>query len=205
MRAKPGASIPSRPTSKRRRSSCSANSSRVPTRRPAWTGGSTRPTTPTPGCAPPSASAGPSPRSPKRAFPASPKAPNAKAQLAAVRAEARHDAGYIFSRVQSLRRGDKIAEAGALMLTATPDPNQLQDLDEWWVERRLLARKLLDIGDARTAYAVVRDALPPTKDNYRAEHQFTAVWIALRFLDDPAVAAQHFSRVAVGNSNPITI
>jgi soluble lytic murein transglycosylase len=133
------------------------------------------------------------------------KAPNAKAQFDAVPAEARRDAGYIFSRTQWLRRGDKIAEAGALMLTAPRDPAQSQDLDEWWVERRLLARKLLDIGDARLAYAVVRDAVPPPKDNYRAEHQFTAGWIALRFLNEPATAAQHFARVAQGNANPITL
>src|SRR6202022_4044081 len=47
---------------------------------------------------------------------------------------------------------------------------------------------LLDIGDARLAYAVVRDAAPPTKDNYRAEHQFTRGWIARRFLKDQATA-----------------
>jgi soluble lytic murein transglycosylase len=131
------------------------------------------------------------------------KTANAKALLDAVPAAAQRDAGYIYSRVQWLRRNDKIAEAGALMLTAPRDVHQ--DLDEYWIERRLLARKLLDIGDPKTAYAVVRDALPPTKENYRAEHQFTAGWIALRFLNDPATAAQHFSRVAVGNSNPITI
>jgi peptidoglycan lytic transglycosylase len=148
---------------------------------------------------------GPEPAIAKARISVSAKAPNAKAQLDAVPAEVRHDAGYIFSRVQSLRRADKIAEAGALMLTAPRDPARLQDLDEWWVERRLLARKLLDIGDARLAYAVVRDAAPPTKDNYRAEHQFTAGWIALRFLKDPATAAQHFGRVAQGNANPITL
>ena len=130
---------------------------------------------------------------------------NAKTQLDAVPAAARHDAGYIFSRVQWLRRHDKISEAGALMLTAPRDPDQLQNLDEWWIERRLLARKLLDIGDAKTAYAIARDAAPPTKSNYHAEHQFTAGWIALRFLHQPAIAAQHFARVAEGNSNPIAI
>jgi soluble lytic murein transglycosylase len=130
---------------------------------------------------------------------------NAKAQLDAVPVAARRDAGYIFARAQLLRRQDKIAEAGALMLTAPRDPDQLGNLDEWWIERRLVARKLLDIGDARTAYAIARDAAPPTKSNYHSEHEFTAGWIALRFLHDPALAAQHFARVAEGNTNPISI
>jgi soluble lytic murein transglycosylase len=132
-------------------------------------------------------------------------AANAKAQLDAVPAAARRDAGYIFAQVQWLRRHDKIAEAGALIQTATRDHGQLANLDEWWIERRLVARKLLDIGDARTAYAVVRDAAPPSRSNYHAEHEFTAGWIALRFLHEPGVAAQHFARTAEGNANPITI
>jgi soluble lytic murein transglycosylase len=132
-------------------------------------------------------------------------ASNAKAQLDVVPAAARRDAGYIFAHVQWLRRHDKIAEAGALMLTAPHDADQQGNVDEWWIERRLVARKLLDIGDARTAYAVARDAEPPAKSNYHAEHQFTAGWIALRFLHEPGLAAQHFARVAEGNANPITI
>src|SRR5262249_58707315 len=49
------------------------------------------------------------------------------------------------------------------------------------------------------------DAAIPHKDNYRAEHQFTAGWIALRFLNDPATALAHFAKVAQGNTNPITL
>ena len=133
------------------------------------------------------------------------KSSKAKALLDAVPYDARSDAGYIFSQAQWLRRNDKITEAGRLVLTAPRDPARLQDLDEWWVERRLIARKLIDIGEPRMAYQVVREALPPTKDNYRAEHEFTAGWIALRFLEDPQAAAQHFARVAQGASNPITL
>jgi soluble lytic murein transglycosylase len=133
------------------------------------------------------------------------KAKNAKALLDAVPTEARHDAGYIFSRIQWLRRQDKIAEAGQLMLAAPRDPAQLHDLDEWWVERRLLARKLLDIGDAKTAYLIARDAAHPVKENFRGEHPFTAGWIALRFLNNPSAALPHFARIGHGTSNPITL
>ncbi len=133
------------------------------------------------------------------------KAGNAKTLLDAVPFEARNDAGYIFSHAQWLRRNDRIADAGRVILTAPRDPARLGDLDEWWVERRLIARKLMDIGDPRTAYRVVRDAVPPPRENYRGEHEFTAGWIALRFLGDPSTAAQHFARVAQGTANPITL
>jgi soluble lytic murein transglycosylase len=133
------------------------------------------------------------------------KAANAKALLDAVPAEARHDIGYIFSHAQWLRRADKSDEAGALILSLPRDPAAAIDTDQWWIERRLVARKLLDLGDAKSAYRVARDAAVPSKDNYRIEHQFTAGWIALRFLNDPATAQTHFARIAPGTSNPISL
>jgi soluble lytic murein transglycosylase len=133
------------------------------------------------------------------------KAGNAKALLEAVPAAAQHDAGYMFSRIQWLRHADKIDEASRLMVAAPHDPAVLHDLDQWWVERRLVARKLLDAGDFKLAYEIANGAAPPVNDNYRAEQQFTAGWIALRFLHDPAVALTHFARIADGVSNPITL
>jgi soluble lytic murein transglycosylase len=91
------------------------------------------------------------------------------------------------------------------MLTAPRDRNLIYDTDEWWVERRLTARKLLDIGDPRTAYRVAAEAVPPQNENKRGEHEFTAGWIALRFLHDPAAALAHFARVGQGTTNPITL
>lgn len=133
------------------------------------------------------------------------KAGNAKALLEAVPAAAQHDAGYIFSRVQFLRRGDKIDEAGRWMISAPHDPALLRDVDQWWVERRLLARKLLDLGNVKMAYEVANGAAAPLNENYRADHQFTAGWIALTFLHEPAVALGHFARIAEGVVNPITL
>ena len=132
------------------------------------------------------------------------KASNAKALIEALPSSARQDAGVTFSRVQLLRRADKITEAAELMLSAPHEVAQIHDPDEWWVERRLLARKLLDTNAAPKAYRVVRDAAPPTKENLRVEHEFMAGWIALRFLKDPAIAAQHFARIT-GISNPIAL
>jgi soluble lytic murein transglycosylase len=133
------------------------------------------------------------------------KSAKAKELLDEIPAEARQDAGYVFSRIQWLRRAEKIAEAAQWMLAAPREPERLGDLDQWWVERRLIARKLLDLGDVKSAYQVASGAAPPTIENYRAEQQFTAGWIALRFLREPAIALAHFARIADGVSNPITL
>jgi soluble lytic murein transglycosylase len=133
------------------------------------------------------------------------RASNAKALLDAVPHELRGDAGYLFARIQLLRRDEKFAEAAQLMLSAPRDPAKLHNLDEWWIERRLLARKMIDTSEYRTAYQIARDAALPAKDIYKTEQEFTAGWIALRFLSEPSQAAQHFARIGVGSVNPTTL
>jgi soluble lytic murein transglycosylase len=130
---------------------------------------------------------------------------NAGKLLEAVPAEAHNDAGYIFAHVHELRQKDKIAQAAQVMLSAPRDLAQIHDPEEWWVERRVLARKLLDSGDARSAYLVVRDAAEPTKENSRVERLFMAGWIALRFLDDPVTAATHFARIPDVSIHPTSL
>jgi soluble lytic murein transglycosylase len=126
----------------------------------------------------------------------------AKALLDAVPVNARHDPGYIFSRVQWLRKEGKVEEAGKLVLTVPQDPNVLVDLDQWWQERRILVRKLLDENNPQTAFLVARDAATPPRGIYRVDHYFTAGWIALRFLHDPKTAAAYFAHIGEGTTNP---
>ncbi|MGA2895777.1 MAG: lytic transglycosylase domain-containing protein [Xanthobacteraceae bacterium] len=130
---------------------------------------------------------------------------DARSLLEAVPEAARHEPGYMFSRIQWLRRADKISEAAEALIAVSREPGKLGDVDLWWVERRLVARKLLDLGDARLAYEVANSAAPPVNENYRGEQHFTAGWIALRFLREPAIAMAHFARIADGVTNPITL
>jgi len=127
---------------------------------------------------------------------------NAKALLDAVPVNARRDPGYVFARVQWLRKENKPAEAGKLMLTVPQDPETLVDLNQWWLERRLLVRTLLDDGDPHTAYRVAREAAVPPQGNYRVDYYFTSGWIALRYLHDPAAAASHFAHISEGTDSP---
>ena len=133
------------------------------------------------------------------------KSSKAKELLEGVPAAGRHDPGYMLSRIQWLRRTDKIAEATQWMLAAPHEAERLGDLDQWWAERRLIARKLLDLGEYKSAYEVASGAAAPVTENYRAEQQFTAGWIALRFLREPAAALAHFARIPEGVANPITL
>jgi soluble lytic murein transglycosylase len=140
--------------------------------------------------------------------------------LDAVHADAREDLGYALCRLHWLLRNDTpgsnvkgrvvtpkgdFAAAVKLTLAASPEDLRRQDADEWWRERRTLARKLLDIGDAANAYQVVSNAAPPANPYYRAESHHMAGWIALRFLADPATALTHFAHADEGITDPVPV
>ncbi|MGR7996644.1 lytic transglycosylase domain-containing protein [Xanthobacter sp. ZOL 2024] len=115
------------------------------------------------------------------------------------------DPAYLFAKAQLLRRADKPSDAARALLSGASAPEANADPDEWWIERRLVTRELLDAGDPQTAYKVAATGVAPKADNYRAEQQFTAGWIALRFLRDPQTAAAHFARIGHGQKHPITL
>lgn len=125
--------------------------------------------------------------------------------LDAVATEARQDLGYVLCRIHWMTLHDRIADAARLMLAAPSADMALQDTNEWWRERRVVARKLLDLGNPQTAYQVVRDAAPPANEYYRAEFHFLPGWIALRYLNDPATARAHFAHIDDGSANPIVL
>src|SRR5437879_10687318 len=102
-------------------------------------------------------------------------------------------------------RRDRLEDAARLVLAAAPETMALQDTDEWWRQRRILARKLLDQGKFQAAYQVVRDAALPANEYYRADFHFMTGWIPLRYLNDPATARRHFAHIDDGAVNPIVI
>jgi soluble lytic murein transglycosylase len=118
---------------------------------------------------------------------------------------ARQDLAYTLCRIHWMVRQDRIADATGLMLAAPADTMPLQDTDEWWRERRSLARKLLDLGHFEDAYQVVRNAAMPADQYYRADFHFMAGWIALRYLNDPMTASGHFAHIDDQSANPIVI
>ena len=108
--------------------------------------------------------------------------------------------------IQCLRHADNIEEAAQWMLAAPRDPDELIDADQWWIERRLIARKLLDLGDAKPPTRSPTAPRPPVNENYSRRAAFH------RRLDRAALPARarrcasaHFARIAEGVSNPITL
>lgn len=122
--------------------------------------------------------------------------------FAALPAEAQKDPGVIFARIHMLRHRKKISEAAALLRSAPRDPGAIIDGDAWWVERRLIARKLMDLGQFGEAYELCAQHSARSL-SYRVEAEFHAGWIALRFLKDPAKAERHFEEIVRIAETPI--
>ncbi|WP_319568308.1 lytic transglycosylase domain-containing protein [Cohaesibacter marisflavi] len=119
------------------------------------------------------------------------RARNAGSLLRSVPSSLRKDPGYIFSEIQYTRRQGKETEAADLILKAPLDEDHLINHDAWWDERRLLARMMMNKGDARRAYKIAaRHSAESGKDFSEAE--FHAGFFALRYLHDEKTAAVHF-------------
>lgn len=128
---------------------------------------------------------------------------NAAKLLAAV-PRAQRGAAYIFAEARHHRRNERFKQAASVMLKAPRDAASLVDPDAWWVERRVLSRELLDIGDPATAYkiAAAHSAESPAQ---AVDAEFHAGWYAFRGLGDARTGARHFARIAEISDGPISL
>ncbi len=132
------------------------------------------------------------------------RAGNANALLNAVPASMKKDDSYFYARAYLRRRADDAKGAAQLMLQSPRVAANTPDADDWWRERRFVIRSLLDEKEYRLAYRVAAAAVLPESDILKADIHFTAGWIALRYLKDPATAKKHFVQ-DVGTSQPFYV
>lgn len=129
--------------------------------------------------------------------------PKALQKLNSVDQSLRKDSVYQFTKIQYLRRNGNYDEAAKLMLKAPKDAISLVNPDAWWIERRVLSREMLDLNKPKIAYLLASShaAESPT---LAADAEFHAGWYALRFLNDSKTAMQHFSKILILSSRPLS-
>jgi soluble lytic murein transglycosylase len=127
---------------------------------------------------------------------------NMPAALKAVPAAKRKDPLYLYAQARYLRSQEKLEEAAQTLLSG-PRDKAVIDGDAWWVERRIVARALLDRGDARTAYKLASTHSAESSADI-AEAEFHAGWFALEFLNDPATARKHFLEIERVSQMPLS-
>jgi soluble lytic murein transglycosylase len=116
------------------------------------------------------------------------------------------DLGLAAEWARFLRRKDRDAEAAAVWQAAEPLQRDLtpEAAGAIWTERQLLSRKLLRLGDARAAWRVSARHGQAADTAGLHDAEFLAGFIALRRLDDPALAARHFAALGQDSSSIIT-
>ena len=116
------------------------------------------------------------------------------------------DAGLAMQRARWLRRRNRDTEAAEALRAGEAGQQDLPAplARQVWEERNILARKLLRLNDAAAAYAVAANhgQAAPTEQHQEAE--FLAGYIALRRLEQPRKAAQHFEKLALQSRSVIT-
>jgi soluble lytic murein transglycosylase len=112
-------------------------------------------------------------------------------------------AGWHFANIRHLRRNERTTLAANAMLAAPRDADKLIDTREWWNERQILARDLIDLKKYDLAYKVAAGHSATTPSRI-ADAEFHAGWIALRFIGDAATARRHFEKLAEVTDGPIS-
>jgi soluble lytic murein transglycosylase len=131
--------------------------------------------------------------------------PMSAALLRAVPPALRNDPGLLFARVQYARRAGRAYEAATLLSFAPPDRAALISPDRWWSERKMVASALLDLDEPRLAFEVCDQTVRPETSETEVDAAFHAGWIALRFLNDPSLAATRFALAAEAADTPLSI
>lgn len=126
---------------------------------------------------------------------------DAKALLDKVDPSLHDNAVYIYSRAQRARQFELWQSAVDWLDKA---PAALIDADEWWFERRLLVRKLLDVGQPDLAYRAAA-GYKKGPEARMVDALFHAGWIALAFLDNAQAAQAHFTELTKHTTLPDSI
>jgi len=120
--------------------------------------------------------------------------------LRRVPASLQDDPGLAYDRAKWRRRKDM--DEAALEIVAK-SPAEAEHGGEWWVERHILARRLIEQGKFARAYDLV--AVHKAKDGLAfAQAEFLAGWLALRQLNRPEEAQKHFEALFRGTTSPIS-
>ena len=130
---------------------------------------------------------------------------NAEDMLAAVPPALAETTGLLYDRYSWLAAKGRRTEALAILQSVNGSAEALGDPFRWSGWRRTLARWVLSEGDAQRAYDLAaRHWLSPEDGTAFADLEWLAGWIALRSLDNPELALDHFRTLAEAVDGPIS-
>jgi len=124
----------------------------------------------------------------------------AQALLAQVPSFLQADPGLLFERMRWRRKNDD--DEGALSILFNP-PESWGRADFWWRESHILLRRLMERKEYESAYRVASSHGMKTGFDF-VQAEFTAGWLALRFLNRTDLAYKHFAALLQEANTPIS-
>ena len=107
-----------------------------------------------------------------------------------------------FKRMIWYKSKDQIDDVLEILIET---PKDYLNPDKWWSFRRLYGREMLKTGNYKKSYQIISNHNLPTTSSDYWEAEWTAGWVALRFLDEPKDALKHFLQMKNNVSQPVTI
>lgn len=105
----------------------------------------------------------------------------------------RKNEGLLYEKAKWHRKRGDFKEAQEILINT---PIQAAHAQKWWKEQNYIARELIALGEYNAAYKVVKNhKVKPGEDAF-AEAEWLAGWLALRLLDKPDTALQHFKTLS---------
>lgn len=105
--------------------------------------------------------------------------------FSAVPSAQKSDMHYQLAQAQAYRRDDELEKAAQILITSKGSGA------DYWIERRMIARKLLDENKPLLAYKTANAHVSSSEDESVDSH-FYAGFVALRYLNNSATAQKHF-------------
>ncbi len=113
-----------------------------------------------------------------------------EAVIALVPGNLQRDPGFLFERLKWRRKKDQ--DQGALQILNNPPPaSQITNNEDWWKERNIMARRLIEERRYAEAYKIASTHQQMEGQEY-ADAEWLSGWLALRFMKNPGVAYKHF-------------
>jgi soluble lytic murein transglycosylase len=127
---------------------------------------------------------------------------NASALLAKVPANLQKDPGLLYERLH-WRRENKLNDGAIQILNMAPPAEKIQNPKDWWRERHIIIRRLLEDKKYYDAYKLA-STHRQTEGFSHAQAEWLSGWLALSFMDDPRRAYKHFRKMYGKVETPIS-
>ncbi|MCB1563069.1 MAG: lytic transglycosylase domain-containing protein [Alphaproteobacteria bacterium] len=122
--------------------------------------------------------------------------------IAAVPHALQNDPGLLYERLRWRRRND--LDVRAMEILHNPPPVEtIRNPDDWWRERHILIRRLIEKKHYKSAYLLASGHFQQDGLSY-AQAEWLAGWLALRFLHEPTQAYEHFQALYEKVNSPIS-